>query len=231
MSLSLPSSQLRSGQAGAGAGGHPPSVALASPRPQDQQKKLTRAECTSIRDKGEWHTTMDFLIPPLELFGDEFMVSQYNSTIPVDMKGTILKGDHVIFSLDFETLCRQIKWANVNMRHPVPCEYGQCIMDMRVIKNGIPKPYIIAKAANAAADHTPPAVPGSSGFFFPPSLDNPGDRGYNWTGRARTNHFIVDEFWDHYDHSCLPDCHVVRGAHGKSNFVSFVDLGKLIQAR
>ncbi|KAK1986267.1 hypothetical protein LZ30DRAFT_706266 [Colletotrichum cereale] len=81
---------------------------------------------------------------------------------------------------------------------------------MKVIKNGIAKQPTTAKVANAAAGPSPMAASGTDGFTFPPSLHNPGDRGYNWTERTSTHHLIEDEFSDHYGHTCRPFWHKTR---------------------
>ncbi|KAK2021682.1 hypothetical protein LX32DRAFT_658253 [Colletotrichum zoysiae] len=202
-------------------------MSLSKPSSSGKGHKLIKTTCTPLDEKKPWHETMDFLQPPLQ--GDEFKLSSYQSHVPIGMAETIMKGEHVLFSIDFETLCKQTVWSNVGKRHPVPCEYGQSVLDMRQIKNGVRQQRAPAEAANAAAGCTLVAISDTEAFTFTPCLDNPGDRGHNWTRRAKTDHLIVDEFTDHYGHNCKEGWH--SGAHRKSKFIAWEDLGQIIQAR
>ncbi|KAK1968508.1 hypothetical protein LY78DRAFT_668257 [Colletotrichum sublineola] len=196
-------------------------------------KKLISGTCTPHDQKKPWFSIMDFLEPPLS--GEEFKLGHYQSHMPIEMAKTIKQGEHILFSIDFETLCKEVHWSNVNKRHSVPCGYGQSILDLREIKNGNAKQLSMAKAANVAARSVLDVVLNTDDFTFSPCLDNPGDRGHNWTQRAKTDHFIVDEFSDHYGHDCRGmDWNTTRsytGAHGKSKFVALENPGQYIRTR
>lgn len=165
-----------------------------------------------------------------------FSVDSLHSVEPVNVRRELLKGDAILWALDFQTLCTQAIFPAVGRRHPIPTEFGLCELDLRNIKNGTLRRS--SHAPGAATGHLPeaPPLPRTSGaaYSFPPSLHNPGDRGSTWTARARTSHWIVDELNDHCGEDCESCYHhdvVFQNAYGKSKFAYMRDLGEVIWQR
>ncbi|KAJ0166463.1 hypothetical protein CTA2_7222 [Colletotrichum tanaceti] len=174
-----------------------------------------------------------------------------------------LKTDTVFFSIDFETLCLEKLWEGGYRTKPIT-EIGISVLDTRIISGckihgecasgtaaeapgcfpgpTATKPVTPATPATpvktAAAAEAPGCFPGPTAAVGPlPCRSNPGDRGLIWQQHVSSDHYIVDDYSDHYAGNCRDVASFDHNSNSygfafkSSKFVKEVNVAKLIQSR